>query len=56
MDTAGQIVRRSSHIAEGELVKQAIKEANRLILSSPHLLRKDANGILRIFSTETDNE
>ena len=52
MESAGQGRRRSARIENNTLIQQAITEENRLVLRSPHLLKKDAGGTLKIFSTE----
>ena len=55
MDNTGQVIRRSLWIAEGELAKQAVKDENKIILCSPHLLLKETDGKLKVFSTKSDN-
>ena len=50
MESTG--LRRSARIANKTLIRQEIKEENRLFLRSPHLLKKDAGGTLQTFSTQ----
>ena len=52
MESAGQGRRRSARIEYNTLIQQATTEENRLFLRTPHLLKKDAGGTLKIFSTE----
>ena len=54
MDITG--LRRSARIANKTVIRQAIKEENRLFLRSPHLLKQDKEGNLKIFSTQLLND
>ena len=54
MDITG--LRRSARIANETVIRQAIKEENRLFLRSPHLLKQDKEGNLKIFSTQLLND